>query len=103
MVEHPLGLNIEQNKAFLERVFWHMVGIVNLVHDRREIEPGRYVKSQQIGTGSACEFDRVEFILTAKHVVEGSGIKDLAFLAGDPGLVDSHVSQTGETWGTLHP
>ena len=30
-VEHPIGLNSEQHRAFAAKVFWQTVGIVNLV------------------------------------------------------------------------
>jgi hypothetical protein len=88
MVEHPIGMNMEQNIAFLERVFWHMVGIVNLVHRQGLTEAGKLMKSQEIGTAAACEFHGSKFLLTAKHVLDGAESADLAFLVRPTGRIE---------------
>lgn len=80
MVEHPIGLNMEQNGAFLERVFCHMGGIVDLIHQEDRPEPGKVKKWQEIGTAAACEFHGAKVLRTAKHVLDGAGSADLAFL-----------------------
>jgi hypothetical protein len=72
MEVQAIGQSIEQNKAFLERLFWHMLGIVNLVH-QRGIAGGRPLSWQEIGTGTACHYRGSNFILKAKHVLQEAG------------------------------
>lgn len=88
MEEHKIGQNIEANKAFMERIFWHMVGVVNLVRRRGEISPGRNVSWQEIGTGAACRYRNANIILTAKHVLDDAGPSDLRFLPRGTGRIE---------------
>ena len=88
MEQHLIGQNIEANKALLERLFWHMVGIVNLVRRKTTISPGREVAWQEIGTGTACQYRGARIILTAKHVLEDAGPSDLRFLPRGSGRIE---------------
>ena len=88
MVEHIVGMNIEQNKAVLERVFWHVLGIVNMIRRTGQNASGQSVAWQEIGTGVACQFRNVKLILTAKHVLEGAGKDDLRFLPRPGGRIE---------------
>jgi hypothetical protein len=88
MVEHPIGLNIQQNFAFLERVFWHMVGVVNVLHQERVLPNGTVQQWQEIGTSAACTFNGNKLLLTAKHVLDGARTQDLAFLVRPTGRIE---------------
>ncbi len=79
---------MEQNIAFLERVFWHMVGVVNLVHQQHRAESGKFTKWQEIGTAAACQFRDTKLLLTAKHVLDGAESADLAFLIRPTGRIE---------------
>jgi hypothetical protein len=78
-VEHPIGLNSEQHRAFSEKVFWQTVGIVNLVRVQGKTDTGRAFAVEEMGAGSACLWKDRKLILTAKHVLEGAGPTDLLF------------------------
>jgi hypothetical protein len=86
--QHTVGQNIEANKALLERIFWHMVGIVNLVRRKGEVTPGKAIAWQEIGTGAACQYRGAKIILTAKHVLENAGPSDLRFLPRGSGRIE---------------
>jgi len=88
MVEHIVGMNIEQNKAVLERVFWHVVGIVNMIRRTGKNTSGQDIAWQEIGTGVACRFMERKLILTAKHVLEHAGDDDLRFLPRPSGRIE---------------
>jgi len=78
MEGHVIGRGIEENKALLERLLWHMLGVVNLVHRAGTVD-GHPLRWQENGTGTACCYRGEKFILTAKHVLEGAGPSDLRF------------------------
>src|ERR1017187_1424864 len=65
-----------------------MVGIVNLIHQEDRAEPGKVKKWQEIGTAPACEFHGAKVLLTAKHVLDGAGSADLAFLVRPTGRIE---------------
>ncbi len=88
MAGDVIGQNMEANKALLERLFWHMVGIVNLVRRSQHLDSGRLLAWQEIGTGAACQFRGSKLILTAKHVLEGAGLADLQFLPRPTGRIE---------------
>ena len=78
-VEHPKALNSEQHRAFAEKVACHAVGIVNGVRRQTKLPTGKTYSFEDMGTGSACSFNRKRFILTAKHVLEDAELADLRF------------------------
>jgi hypothetical protein len=77
MTEHEIGLLLTENRAFVERIAWYSVGIVNRLAgvDRQE-----RIAADDIGTGTACTWKNYHIILTADHVVAGAQASDLAFL-----------------------
>lgn len=88
MEEHLVGRQVEANKAFFERLFYHMVGIINLVHRVKEISTNRAIAYQEIGTGTACKYHGKKIILTAKHVLEDAGPEELRFLPRVSGRIE---------------
>lgn len=87
MEGHAIGRGIEENKAFLEGLFWHMLGVVNLVPRIRTVD-GRPVRWQEIGTGTACSYRGANFILTARHVLDDAGPSDLRFFPRASGRIE---------------
>jgi hypothetical protein len=75
--DHPIRLNLEEGKAFQEKAWCHIVGMVNL---KEVIDESARTRSEGIGTGCACLWNGRKLILTAKHVVEGAAPTDIAFL-----------------------
>jgi len=77
MTEHEIGLLLTENRAFIERIAWYSVGVVNLLAgvDHRERRA-----ADEIGTGTACIWKDYHIILTADHVVAKTKPSDLAFL-----------------------
>ena len=88
MLEHPIGENIQVNRALLERVFWHMVGIINTKHKKHTDGSGQATAWQEIGTGAACQFRGQKLILTAAHVLEGADKADIQFLPRGTGRIE---------------
>jgi hypothetical protein len=76
MTQHVIGLNLEEQKAFTEQAFSHTVGVVNL---KEIVNESARLRSEQIGTGSTCDWKGKKVILTAKHVVEGADPSEIAF------------------------
>ena len=76
MTEHKIGLMMGENKAFIERIAWYSVGIVNLLaavnHKERRV-------ADDVGTGTACTWKGHKLILTAEHVIAQTEPKDVAF------------------------
>ena len=87
-IEHPLGLNSEQHRAFSERVFSQTVGIVNLVRAPHRAPNGKTASVEEMGTGSACRWRDRNLVLTAKHVVEGAGPSQLRFFLRPSGKIE---------------
>ena len=77
MTEHEIGLMLTENKAFVERIAWYSVGIVNLL---AEVNHQERSAGDVIGTGTACTWKEYRIILTADHVVAEAKPSDLAFL-----------------------
>lgn len=77
MTEHVIGLSLEEQKAFMEQSWSHTVGVVNLIETVDQKERSR---CEGIGTGCACLWKGAKIVLTAKHVLDGAGPTDLAFL-----------------------
>ncbi len=75
--EHEIGLMMVENRAFVERIAWYSVGIVNLlaVVNHREKRA-----ADEFGTGTACTWKGHSLILTAEHVIGKAEPNDLAFL-----------------------
>ena len=98
--EHKIGLMMGENKAFIERIAWYSVGIVNLLVD---VDYQKKAKADGLGTGTACMWKDHRLILTAEHVVADAEPRDLAFLlrvdeainwegSGKPEQVQARVS-----------
>jgi hypothetical protein len=68
---------IGENRAFIERIAWYSVGIVNLLADVNHKERRM---SDVLGTGTACTWKGHSLILTAEHVVAKTEPSNLAFL-----------------------
>ncbi len=79
---------MEVGKARLERVFWHMVGIINTKHKSHADGSGHTRAWQEIGTGAACRFRGRRLILTAAHVLDGAEKTDLQFLPRATGRIE---------------
>jgi Trypsin-like peptidase domain len=88
MSEHPIGERIEVGRAQLERVFWHMVGIINTNHKSYTDRSGQTKAWQEIGTGAACLFRGRKLILTAAHVLDGAEKADVEFLPRGTGRIE---------------
>jgi hypothetical protein len=88
-VDNPIGLSIEENKAFHEKAWSHVVGIVNL---KEQIDENKRERWEGIGTGGAYRWRDKRIVLTAKHVLEDAGVSDVAFLP-----------RTGSSLGWEHP
>jgi hypothetical protein len=76
-IDHPIGLNLEENKAFQEKAWSHTLGIVNR---KGVVSEDERTRSELIGTGCACLWRRRKLVLTAKHVLGRCGTADIAFL-----------------------
>jgi hypothetical protein len=87
VIEHPIGLNSEQHRAFTENVFWQTVGVVNLVRVTGKTPAGTTVSAEEMGTGSACRWKGRKLVLTAKHVLAGAGPSELAFFLRPSGQI----------------
>jgi hypothetical protein len=79
-VDHPIGVNSEQHRAFTEKVFWQTVGVVNMVHVRGKTGTGQPVSVEEMGTGSTSQWKGRKLVLTAKHVLDGAGPSRVVFL-----------------------
>ncbi len=77
MTEHKIGLMMVENRAFIERIAWYTVGIVNLLVD---VDYQKKTMADGLGTGTACTWKGHRLILTAEHVIAKAEPKDLAFL-----------------------
>jgi len=77
MTEHKIGLMMVENKAFIERIAWYSVGVVNLLAD---VDHQKKTMADGLGTGTACTWKGQSLILTAEHVVDKAEPDDLAFL-----------------------
>ncbi len=77
MTEHKIGLMIGENKAFIERIAWYSVGVVNLLAD---VDHQNKRMADVLGTGTACTWKGHSLILTAEHVVAEAEPDSLAFL-----------------------
>lgn len=79
--EHPISLTVIANQAFQESMYWSTVGVVNLVLEPKgSLNDGRSVYTENVGTASAVQWRNNKMLLTAKHVIEGAGHDQLAFL-----------------------
>ena len=76
-IEHPKGLMIGENRAFVDRIAWYSVGIVNVLaqihHEERRM-------GDVLGSGTVCTWKGHSLVLTANHVVEKTPLDRLAFL-----------------------
>ncbi len=75
--EHKIGLMMVENRAFIERIAWYTVGIVNVLVD---VDYQKKTMADGLGTGTACTWKGHRLILTAEHVIANAQPKDLAFL-----------------------
>jgi len=77
VTEHPKGEMDVKFKAFIERITWYSLGIVNI---RADVNHQEKVMADAIGSGTACMWKGHRLILTAEHVVGDAEPDDLAFL-----------------------
>ena len=75
--EHRIGLMMVENRAFIERIAWYTVGIVNLLVD---VDYQKKTMADGLGTGTACTWKGHNLILTAEHVIAKAEANNLAFL-----------------------
>jgi hypothetical protein len=75
--EHRIGLMMVENRAFIERIAWYTVGIVNLLVD---VDYQKKTMADGLGTGTACTWKGHNLILTAEHVIAKAEPNNLAFL-----------------------
>ena len=80
MTEHKIGLMIGENKAFIERIAWYSVGVVNLLAD---VDHQNKTMADVLGTGTACTWKGHRLILTAEHVVAKAEPDSLALRVDD--------------------
>jgi hypothetical protein len=76
-IEHKIGLMMVENRAFIERIAWYTVGIVNVLVD---VDYQKKTMADGLGTGTACTWKGHRLLLTAEHVIANAQPKDLAFL-----------------------
>ncbi len=88
MTEHKIGLMMVENRAFIERIAWYSVGVVNLL---AAINYKEKRMADDFGTGTACTWKGHSLILTAEHVIAKAEANDLAFLL----RVDDAISWEG--------
>jgi hypothetical protein len=77
MTEHKIGLMMGENRAFIERIAWYSVGVVNLLAD---VDRQSKTAADVLGTGTACTWKGHSLILTAEHVLAKAEPDNLAFL-----------------------
>ena len=77
VTEHPKGEMQVKFKAFIERITWYSMGIVNISAD---VDHQDRVMADAIGSGTACTWKGHGLILTAEHVIGDAEAEDLAFL-----------------------
>lgn len=77
MTEHKIGLIIVENRAFIERIAWYSVGVVNLLGF---VDHQKKAMADEFGTGTACRWKGHSLVLTAEHVIADARPSDLAFL-----------------------
>jgi hypothetical protein len=77
MIDHPIGLSLEETKAFHGKAWAHVVGVVNL---KEEVDESAHIRSESLGTGAACMWRGQKVILTVDHLLTGTGSADIAFL-----------------------
>jgi hypothetical protein len=77
MTEHKIGLMMVEYRAFIERIAWYSVGIVNLL---AAVDYKERRMADDFGTGTACTWKGHNLILTAEHVIAKAEPNDLAFL-----------------------
>ena len=77
LIKIKIGLMMVENRAFIERIAWYTVGIVNVLVD---LDYQKTTMADGLGTGTACTWKGHGLILTAEHVIANAQPKDLAFL-----------------------
>jgi S1-C subfamily serine protease len=77
VTEHPKGEMQVKFKAFIERITWYSMGIVNI---RADVDHQDRVMADAIGSGTACTWKGHGLILTAEHVIGDAEPEDIAFL-----------------------
>ena len=77
MTEHKIGLMIGEYRAFVERIAWYSVGVINLFAD---VDRQNRTAADGLGTGTACTWKGHSLILTAEHVLAKAEPDNLAFL-----------------------
>jgi hypothetical protein len=77
MTEHKIGLMIGEYRAFIERIAWCSMGVINLFAD---IDRQNKTAADGLGTGTACTWKGHRLILTAEHVLAKAEPANLAFL-----------------------
>ena len=58
--EHKIGLMMVENRAFIERIAWYTVGIVNVLVD---VDYQKRTMADGLGTGTACTWKGHRLIL----------------------------------------
>ena len=76
MTDHKKGLTIHENRAFVEKIAWHAVGVIRV---SGTVNQEHRIIADDIGTGTACDWEGQKIILTAKHIVNNAP-KGLQFL-----------------------
>src|SRR5205807_4471399 len=87
-MEHPIGANLEAQKAFWQRAYSHTVGVVNLRLEKIGIRNGQQIYGEEVGTGSAVRWRERDLILTAGHIANDAGISELEFFLRASGTIN---------------
>lgn len=87
MTQNPKGLMIGEYSAFIERIAWYSLGIVDVLADKAD---GRIADG--LGSGTACRWRGHSLILTADHVLKSKESDNLAFLL----RVDDAINWEGD-------
>jgi hypothetical protein len=90
MTDHKKGLTIHENRAFVERIARHAVGIIKV---SATVDQEHRIIADDIGTGTACDWEGRKIILTAKHIANAP--KGLQFLFRVGEAIDWENGRTG--------
>ncbi len=98
MAEPMSAREVLENRAFVEKIGFRTVCIVNL-KGTTYIEQRTF--SEEIGTGSFCIWKGEKLILTAKHVLKEAGPADLGFMPRVGSTIDWESEKSNEIAGRI--
>jgi hypothetical protein len=71
MTEYKTGLMIHENRAFVERIAWHAIAVINTA----VVDQEHRIIADEIGTGTACDWKGRKLILTPRAKKKSPGDK----------------------------